>query len=147
MFIESIDHSTPRTIGENDITKPEFDSKINYKLEVRKSHLLKQFLRYQVENTQKSIMRQQQNIHVNILLFAHYYIYIFVVIQFYQVINKRISRKNSIAKPFKCTNCTHTYSSKPALKQHLRLKHFEEHTPLTQPLDQQKLLVVPISQI
>ncbi|CAD8188219.1 unnamed protein product [Paramecium pentaurelia] len=129
MFIESIDHSTPRTIGDNEIQEQEYDQKINYKLEVRKSHLLQQFLRYQVENTQKSIVKLKKKISDD------------------EVINKRISRKNSITKPFKCSICTHTYSSKAALKQHLKLKHFEEHTPLTQPLDQQKLLVEPLSQI
>ncbi|CAD8199563.1 unnamed protein product [Paramecium pentaurelia] len=129
MFIESIDHSTPRTIQENEISEPEYDQKINYKLEVRKSHLLLQFLRFQVENTQKSIAKLEKKLSND------------------EVKNKRISRKNSITKPFKCSNCTHTYSSKAALKQHLKLKHFEEHTPLTQPLDQQKVLVEPLSQI
>ncbi|CAD8184763.1 unnamed protein product [Paramecium octaurelia] len=127
MFIESIDHSTPRTIQENE--KPEYDEKINYKLEVRKAHLLQQFLRFQVENTQKSIAKLEKKLSND------------------EVKNKRISRKNSITKPFKCSNCTHTYSSKAALKQHLKLKHYEEHTPLTQPLDQQKALVEPLSQI
>ncbi|CAD8087983.1 unnamed protein product [Paramecium primaurelia] len=62
MFIESIDHSTPRTIGDNEIQEQEYDQKINYKLEVRKSHLLQQFLRFQVENTQKSIVKLKKKI-------------------------------------------------------------------------------------
>ncbi|CAK95202.1 unnamed protein product (macronuclear) [Paramecium tetraurelia] len=155
MFIESIDHSTPRTIQENEISEPEYDQKVNYKLEVRKAHLLQQFLRFQVENTQRSIAKLEKklsNDEVIVELICFYLticslLYIFVLIQFYQVKNKRISRKNSITKPFKCSNCTHTYSSKAALKQHLKLKHYEEHTPLTQPLDQQKVLVEPLSQI
>ncbi|CAD8108774.1 unnamed protein product [Paramecium sonneborni] len=127
MFIESVDHSTPRTIGDHE--KPEFNIKINYKLEVRKCHLLQQFLRYQVENTQKSIVKLGKKLSND------------------EVKNKRISRKNSFTKPFKCSNCSHTYSSKAALKQHLKFKHFEDHTPLTQPLDLQKVLVEPLSQI
>ncbi|CAD8164814.1 unnamed protein product [Paramecium octaurelia] len=71
MFIESIDHSTPKTIGENDITKPEFDSKVNYKLEVRKSHLLKQFLRQEVENTQKSIVKLKKTISEDEVIIEH----------------------------------------------------------------------------
>ncbi|CAK65281.1 unnamed protein product (macronuclear) [Paramecium tetraurelia] len=49
-------------------------------------------------------------------------------------------------KPFKCSNCAHTYSSKAALKQHQKLKHSQEQTPITQPLDQLKV-VEPLIEI
>ncbi|CAD8101858.1 unnamed protein product [Paramecium sonneborni] len=129
MLIESVDHSTPKTIEDCEISEPQFDKKVIYKLEVRKSHLLQQFLKYQVENTQKSIVNLRK------------------IISSDEVKNKRISRKNSITKPYKCQNCTHTYSSKAALKQHLKFKHSDDQTPLTQPLDLQKVLVEPLSQI
>ncbi|CAD8079409.1 unnamed protein product [Paramecium primaurelia] len=126
MLMDSMDQSSHKT--KDDSEQPKYNLKMNYKLEVRKQHLLAQFLQAKLDDTHRCIVKLQKQVSNN------------------EVLHKRISRKNCITKPFKCSNCTHTYSSKAALKQHQKLKHSQEQTPITQPLDQQKV-VEPLTEI
>ncbi|CAD8120581.1 unnamed protein product [Paramecium sonneborni] len=120
--MDLMDQSTRKTRDENE--QPKYNFKMNYMHEIRKQHLLSQFLKGQLDNTHRQIVSLSQQVQNN------------------EVLHKRISRKNCDTKPFKCTNCTHTYSSKAALQQHQKQKHSQEQTPITQPLDQQKVVEV-----